>query len=69
MSSLPYSISDANPKQHALRRKATVGGRFLRFLAQTGLWAKLTEGQQAVLLEGCERVAACQVLCVGLIGR
>jgi hypothetical protein len=56
------------PLQHALRRKSTVGGRWLRFLAQTGLWAKLTEAQGAALLEGCERVAACQVLCGGLIG-
>lgn len=30
--------------------------------------AKLTEAQAAALLEGSERVVACQVLCSGLIG-
>ncbi len=65
----PSIYSLLPPLQHALRRKATAAGRWLRFLSQTGLWAKLTEAQGAALLEGCERVAACQVLCGGLISR
>jgi len=53
--------------QHSLRRKLAVSERWLRFLSETGLWAKLTESQGAALLEGAERVAACEQLCAALL--
>lgn len=53
--------------QHSLRRKLAVAERWLRFLSETGLWAKLTESQGAALLEGAERVAACDQLCAALL--
>ena len=53
--------------QHSLRRKLAMAERWLRFLSETGLWAKLSEAQGAALLEGAERVAACQELCTALL--
>jgi len=53
--------------QHSLRRKLAVAERWLRFLSETGMWAKLSEAQCAALLEGAERIAACQELCAALL--